>query len=99
MTENTTYLPQSSQVYEGTEFALENLTSLTFTNDTGQDDVDPHEEIVRMMQIIARPPIIVLGTIGNLLTFFTMQRGSLKHVSTWFYMAILGLADTGQFYW
>ena len=60
------------------------------------DDVDPQEEIVRMIQVIGRPPIIALGTIGNLLTFFTMQRGSLKHMSTCFYMAILGLADTGK---
>ena len=49
-----------------------------------------------MIQVIGRPPIIVLGTIGNLLTFFTMQRGSLKHMSTCFYMAILALADTGE---
>ena len=55
-----------------------------------------NSEVVRMIQVIGRPPIIVLGTIGNLLTFFTMQRGSLKHLSTCFYMAILALADTGE---
>ena len=36
------------------------------------------EEIVQMIQIIRRPPIIILGTLGNVLTFLTMQRGSLK---------------------
>ena len=50
-----------------------------------------------MMEVISRPPIILLGSIGNLLIFFVMRRGLLKHVSTCFYMAILGLADTGEF--
>ena len=83
-------------------FTRSSNTSDVYDNWTTQlselktDDVDPHEEIVRMIQVIGRPPIIILGTIGNLLTFFTMQRGSLKHMSTCFYMAILGLADTGE---
>ena len=83
-------------------FTRSSNTSDVYDNWTTQpselktDDVDPHEEIVRMIQVIGRPPIIVLGTIGNLLTFFTMQRGSLKHMPTCFYMAILGLADTGE---
>ena len=98
MAENITDSGQSSPVYQTTEISLINRTKFTFANDTELDDVDPHEEIVRMMQLIARPPIIILGTIGNLLTLFTMQRDSLKHVSTCFYMAILGLADTGEFH-
>ena len=60
------------------------------------EEEDYNEEIVRLIQVVGRPPIIVLGTIGNLLTFFTMQRGSLKHLSTCFYMVILALADTGE---
>ena len=40
--------------------------------------------------------IIVFGTIGNLLTFIVMQRGSLKNSSTCFYMAMLALSDTGK---
>ena len=44
------------------------------------DNLDPGKEIARMMQVIGRPPIIVLGTIGNLLTFITMQRGSLENL-------------------
>ena len=76
----------------------DNWTLHMFTSTIYPDDVDPNEEIARMMQVIGRPPIIVLGTIGNLLTFFTMQRGSLKEQSTCFYMAILSLADTGEFH-
>ena len=60
------------------------------------EEEDYNEEIVRLIQVVGRPPIIVLGTIGNLLTFFTMQRGSLKEQSTCFYMAILALADIGE---
>ena len=53
-------------------------------------------EVARMIIITTFPVIILVGTIGNLLTFFTMQRGSLKQSSTCFYMAILALADTGK---
>ena len=39
----------------------------------------------------------VFGGIGNILTFIVMQRGSLKEVSTCFYMSVLALADTGKY--
>ena len=42
------------------------------------------------------PVIIIIGTIGNLVTFIVMQRRSLKHSSTCFYMAVLALSDTGR---
>ena len=32
-----------------------------------------------------------------MLTFIVMQRGSLKEVSTCFYMSVLALADTGKY--
>ena len=40
--------------------------------------------------------IAILGTIGNGLTFVVMRRGSLRNVSTCFYMAMLSVADTGE---
>ena len=86
----------SSPVYESTKIAPDNGTGFTFNNDTMQDNVDPLEEIVRMMEVCARPPIILLGSLGNLLIFIVMRRGSLKYVSTCFYMATLGLAGTGE---
>ena len=55
-----------------------------------------HWEIARQMHVYGRPPIIVLGTLGNVLAFIVMRRGSMRHVSTCFYMAILALADMGQ---
>ena len=78
-----------------TESTNINWTISTNLSELLEQEIDEDEEIVRLIQVIGRPPIIVLGTIGNLLTFFTMQRGSLKHLSTCFYMAILALADTG----
>ena len=75
----------------------DNWTTFLISNVAVPEETDKSEEIVRTTQLIGRPPIIVLGTFGNLLTFITMQRGSLKEQSTCFYMAILGLADTGRF--
>ena len=40
--------------------------------------------------------ITIFGTIGNILSFIVMRRGSMKDVSTCFYMSILALADTGE---
>ena len=83
-----------------TRMVLSSLTNKTVHDNWTEivlEEVDDNEEIVRMIQVITRPPIIVLGTVENLLAFFTMQRGSLKRMSTCFYMAVLGLADTGEF--
>ena len=43
------------------------------------------------------PIFIVFGTIGNILIFIVMRRGSLKDASTCLYMAVLAIADTGEF--
>ena len=34
--------------------------------------------------------------IGNLISFVVMRKGSMKDVSTCFYMSLLALADTGK---
>ena len=52
-------------------------------------------EKARQMQVYGRPPIIVFGTLGNVLAFIVMRRGSMRQVSTCFYMVILVLADMG----
>ena len=56
-----------------------------------------NEEIARLIQVIVRPILIVIGTIGNLLTIYIMRRTSLKDVSSCFYMAVLALADTCKY--
>ena len=53
-------------------------------------------EIARLIQIIARPILIILGTVGNCLTIYIMRKTSLKDVSSCFYMSILALADSGK---
>ena len=53
--------------------------------------------ISKILILSTFPVILIFGTIGNLLTFIVMQRGSLKHSSTCFYMAILALADTSKY--
>ena len=53
-------------------------------------------EIKRIIYLVALPIMIIFDSIGNILTFIVMRRGSLKYVSTCFYMSILGLADTGE---
>ena len=53
-------------------------------------------EISRLMHVYGRPPIIIFGTLGNILAFIVMRRGLMRHVSTCFYMAILALANIGQ---
>ena len=71
-------------------------TILTINEEPVTEDDNNLAEIVRLMQVYGRPLIIVLGTIGNFLAFIVMRRGSMRHVSTCFYMAILALADIGK---
>ena len=72
------------------------VNSSNHTNGSINEDDDTYDETVRLIHVIGRSILIVFGTIGNLLAFYVMRRGSLKNVSTCFYMAILALADTGK---
>ena len=54
------------------------------------------EEIARILNLVIRPILIVFGTIGNGLSFYIMRQGSLKKMSTCFYLSILALADTSK---
>ena len=53
-------------------------------------------EITRLIQIIFRPILVIVGTVGNGLTIYIMRRTSLKYVSSCFYMFVLALADTSK---
>ena len=81
---------------ENTNEDYDRWTPVTLSDLIRRNEEHKNSEVVRLIQVIGRPPIILLGTVGNLLTFFTMQRGSLKNLPTCFYMAILALADTGE---
>ena len=54
------------------------------------------EEIARWIHIIFRPLFIVIGTIGNCLSFYIMRGTSLRNVSSCLYMSVLALADTSK---
>ena len=53
-------------------------------------------EIARLIQIIFRPILVIVGTIGNCLTIYIMRRTSLKYLSSCFYMVVLALADSSK---
>ena len=53
-------------------------------------------ELIRFLNIVIRPALIVFGTIGNGLSFYIMIQGSLKKMSTCFYLSILALVDTSK---
>ena len=60
-------------------------------------EYDTNRHISKILILSTFPFILLIGTVGNSLTFIIMQRGSLKHSSTCFYMAILALADSSKF--
>ena len=72
---------------------IENVTTTLRLSEMYEND-KTEKQISRVLVLSTFPVILLIGTIGNLLTFIIMQRGSLKHSSTCFYMAILALSDT-----
>ena len=94
--------PTQSPVSSRTEY-LKFLTTLDNVNlnssaDTEDDWYGKEEKMAKTVILSTFPVILVIGTIGNLLTFIVMQRGSLKHLSTCFYMAMLAVADTCKYF-
>ena len=79
-------------------------TSVHYPNESHANETETRpssflsdREIARLLQICIRPILIILGTYGNTVSFYIMQRGSLKEVSTCFYMAMLAIADTREY--
>ena len=99
-TETRTEISSTTIITDSTLFS--NQTEINDTELLKYDKVhradNTEVELRRMIRIITYPIIIILGTIGNILSFIVMRRGSLKHSSTSFYMSILALADTGKCY-
>ena len=88
--------PQSSAAVWNDSNASANINTTSEANQIdGNEDGD--REIARILVITTFPIILAVGTIGNVLTFVVMQRGSLKHSCTCFYMAMLSLADTCEY--
>ena len=82
---------------------MEYLTTLAEVNlnssvDAEDDWYDEEWEMAKIIILSTCPVIFGIGTIGNSLSFIMMQRGSLKHSSTCFYMAMLAVADTCRYF-
>ena len=60
------------------------------------DEMAKWNKIENLIFKTSSPIIVFGGTFINILTFIVMQRGSLKEVSTCFYMSILAISDTGM---
>ena len=90
---NTSLLPLNNNISE-----IVNYFSITTESSLVKDVIltDSFYETKRLIYLVTLPIIIIGGTLGNILTFIVMQRGSLKDVSTCFYMAILALSDSGK---
>ena len=72
-------------------------TTESLTNDTLHVLTDSKdEEIIRILNLVIRPVLIVFGTIGNGLSFYIMRQDSMKNMSTCFYLSILALADISK---
>ena len=89
---------------------LSNLTELSSTSGSGDDVMHGNVTMetdasawrtnqylgtLYILYAVGYSVIIVFGTIGNILVFIIMGKGSMRQVSTCFYMRILALADTG----
>ena len=79
-------------------------TSVLYPNGSNANETEKRSsgfssdnEVARLLQVFIRPLLIILGTYGNGVSFYIMRRGSLKEVSTCFYMAMLAIADTREY--
>lgn len=70
-------------------------------NETEEEEVEQSlyrsYEISRMIDRISLPIIVLFGTVGNLLIFYVLTKGSLRKVSTCFYMRLLSVADSCEY--
>ena len=82
-----------------------NITYLNQTNHLNnrisveEEELSDDWEIPRLLNLSFKPVVVLFGTFGNVLSFIVMRRGSLKEVSTCFYMSMLAVADTGTSDW
>ena len=82
----------SSVYYTDTDYI--NRTVLRYEDEGNSEEYVM--EAYRMIVVVVVPVIIVLGTLGNVLSFIVMRRRLLRYDSTCFYMSILALVDTGE---
>ena len=96
MVDGYTITSFSTMISGSTEITNTTVLNLTEVSKESDDGMTRLWEIQFMVFRVTYIIIIIGGTFGNILTFIVMQRGSLKEVSTCFYMSILALVDTGK---
>ena len=81
-----------------TLLSTEEIANIT-VNLSGHDEEEHYKRVQASKTVVLATflVILVVGTVGNLLSFIVMQRGSLKKSSTCFYMAMLAVADSSKF--
>ena len=82
--------------YQSTEYCNVSNATESLSNQMQGAVTSSTEELVRLLNLVIRPVLIVFGTIGNGLSFCIMRQGSLKKMSTCFYLSILAMADTSK---
>ena len=98
----TTTMYQNLNVSEIDNNSFSNLNaSVIYSNESYNNETEissagflSKDEVIHLAQVFIRPILVVSGTYGNAVSFYIMRRGSLKEVSTCFYMAMLAIADT-----
>ena len=93
----TTSYSEITDIYNASSMSNTQIQEYLETNNDNYN-VDISKTIARYIQLVLRPIFIILGTMGNLVTFYVMRSGSLRSVPICFYMSILALADTGEYY-
>lgn len=61
------------------------------SNETNSDAI---LALVRRIELIALPALIIFGSLCNIMTFIVMRRRRMRISSTCFYMAALAVTDT-----
>ena len=92
----TNFTEGASKMFKNTSTILNTSTTEDPLNAAETPVSDDNREVARLVQVFMRPILIIFGTYGNAMSFYIMRRGSLKKLSTCFYMAMLAIADTRE---
>ena len=85
--------------YSGTSFGeFSNSSNITTEATIVEEETFKltNADIARLIHVIVRPILTIIGTVGNGLTIYIMRKSSLKDLSTCFYMVVLALADSSK---
>ena len=71
---------------------MENITAHNTSGEIQEVVKTKDVDISLIINLVYRPVVVLLGSVGNILSFLTMTRGSLKKLSTCFYLSVLAIA-------